>query len=186
MILIAIAALVVVLVLVVASRPSAFRIERSIVIAAPPERAFVQVIDFRAWSGWSPYEKKDPQMKRTLGGAPSGRGATYAWAGNNEVGEGRMTIVESTEPSRIAIKLEFLKPFAATNLATFTFVPGPDGTKVTWAMDGKNGFMGKAISLVMDMDKMVGDDFQRGLVALKSIAETHAAASLRLRVGQNG
>src|SRR5262249_18271059 len=150
-----------------------------ITIVAPPERAFTQVNDFRAWPTWSPYENKDPQMKRTLSVVPYGQGATYAWAGNNDVGEGRMTIVESTEPSRIAIRLEFLKPFAATNTATFTFVPGPDGTRVTWAMDGHNGFVGKAISLVMDMDKIVGDDFQRGLVNLKTITEAHAAAPLR-------
>src|SRR5262245_4956787 len=177
MILIGISAVVVLFVLVVATRPPTIHIERSITIAAPPEHAFVHVNDFRAWPSWSPYEKKDPQMKRTLSGPPAGTGAMYAWAGNNEVGEGRMTIVESNQPSKVGIKLEFSKPFAATNTATFTFVPGPGGTKVTWAMDGQNTLMSKVISLFMNFDKMVGGDFERGLVALKTIAETQATST---------
>src|SRR5262245_20221017 len=176
MILIGIVAVVVLFVLVVATRPPTIHIERSITIAAPPDRAFAHVNDFRAWPTWSPYEKKDPQMKRTLSGPSSGTGAMYAWSGNYEVGEGRMTIVESTQPSRVGIKLEFTKPFTATNTATFTFAPVADGTRVTWAMDGQNSFVGKMMSLFMNMDKMVGDDFERGLVALKTLAETRAAA----------
>ena len=170
-VLIGIAAVIVVLGVVVATRPATFHVERSITIAAPAESAFAQVNDFHAWGSWSPWEKKDPQMKRTFDGAPAGAGATYAWAGNNEVGEGRMTIERSVEPSLVAIKLEFLKPFAATNAATFTFTPGPAGTKVTWAMDGRNNFVAKAVHLVMDMNKMVGGDFERGLAALKTVAE---------------
>ena len=174
-VLIGIAAVVVVLGVVVATRPATFHVERSITIAAPPENAFAQVNDFRAWGAWSPWEKKDPQMQRTFDGAPSGTGATYAWVGNNEVGEGRMTIERSEKPSLVAIKLEFFKPFAATNAATFTFTPASAGTKVTWAMDGRNNFVAKAVHLVMDMDKMVGGDFERGLAALKTVAENTTA-----------
>jgi hypothetical protein len=166
-----------VLAVVIASRPAAFRIERSIVIAAPPAAPFARVNDFHEWPAWSPYERKDPQMKRTYDGPRSGPGAVYAWAGNGEIGEGRMTILQSDEPSLISIQLDFLKPFAATNTATFAFTPAPGGTKVTWAMDGRNGFMGKAISLVMNMDQMVGGDFEKGLVALKAAAEGSATAS---------
>lgn len=171
----AVAAALVVLVLFVATRPPAFHVERSITIAAPPESAFARVNDLHAWGAWSPYEQKDPQMKRTWDGSPSGTGAVYAWAGNGEVGEGRMTIVQSDAPSRIAIKLEFFRPFAATNTATFTFVPTPEGTRVTWAMDGRKNFVAKALHLVMNMDTMVGGDFEKGLVALKTLAEDATA-----------
>jgi uncharacterized protein YndB with AHSA1/START domain len=176
-ILIGIAAVIVVLVVVVATQPSTFHIERSITIAAPPESAFAQVNDFHAWAAWSPWEKMDPQMKRTFEGAPSGTGAIYAWSGNDKVGEGRMTIEKSDKPAQIAIKLEFLKPWTATNTATFTFAPATGSTKVTWAMDGQNNFGAKAASLFMNMDKMVGDDFERGLTALKSIAESAPKAN---------
>ena len=169
-ILIGVAAVIVLLLIVVATRPGTFHVERSVTIAAPPEAAFAQVNDFHAWASWSPYEKLDPGMKRTFEGAPSGVGAVYAWSGNKEIGEGRMTI-EKSEPSQIAIKLEFIKPFTATNTATFSFVPAPEGTKVTWAMDGKNSFLAKAMHLVMDMDKLVGTDFERGLSAMKTVAE---------------
>jgi uncharacterized protein YndB with AHSA1/START domain len=169
-ILIGVATVVALLLIVVATRPASFHVERSVTIAAPPETAFAMVFDFHAWANWSPYEKLDPGMKRTFEGAPSGVGAVYAWSGNEEVGEGRMTI-EKSEPSQIAIKLEFLEPFTATNTATFSFVPEPEGTKVTWAMDGKNSFLAKAMHLVMDMDKLVGADFERGLTAMKALAE---------------
>lgn len=170
-ILIGIAAVIVLFVLVVATRPSSFHIDRSITVAAPPESAFAQVNDFHSWAAWSPYEKVDPQLKRTYDGAPSGTGASYAWVGNAQVGEGRMTIEKSQQPTLISIKLEFFQPMAATNAATFTFLPAPEGTKVTWAMDGKNNFVCKALSLFMDMDKLVGGDFERGLAALKTVAE---------------
>jgi len=170
-ILIGVAAVILLFVIVVATRPATFHVERSVTIAAPPEVAFAQVNDFHAWANWSPYEKLDPAMKRTFDGAPSGLGAVYAWAGNKEIGEGRMTIEKSESPSQIAIKLEFIKPFTATNTATFSFVPAPDGTRVTWAMDGKNSFVAKAMHLVMDMDKLVGTDFERGLSAMKTVAE---------------
>jgi len=170
-ILIGVAILVVLLAVIIATRPSAFRIARSITIAAPAERVFEQVNDFHAWAGWSPWEKMDPAMNRTYGGPGSGVGSTYAWQGNKKVGEGRMTIERSERPRVIGIKLEFLKPWTATNVATFTFEPVAGGTKVTWAMDGCNGFAGKAFGMVMNFDKMVGADFERGLAAMKANVE---------------
>jgi hypothetical protein len=176
-ILIGIAAIVVLFILLVSTRPSTFHIERSLAMSAPPQTAFAQVNDFHAWSAWSPWEKMDPQMKKTFDGASSGVGAVYAWTGNDKVGEGKMTIEKSTVPSLVGIKLEFFKPFAATNTATFTFAPASEGTKVTWAMDGENNFVGKAFSMFMDMDKMVGADFERGLASMKTLAESAPKAN---------
>jgi hypothetical protein len=170
-ILIGLAAALTLLVIVISLQPATFHVERSIVMAAPPEAAHAQVNDFHAWSAWSPWEKMDPSMKRTFAGAPRGVGAKYAWVGNQDVGEGRMTI-EKSEPTQIVIKLEFLKPFEATNTATFTFAKTPEGNKTTWAMDGNNNFVSKAMCLVMDMDEMIGADFERGLAAMKTAAET--------------
>jgi len=176
-ILIGIGAVIVLLVIVIATRPATFHIERSQTMAVPPESAFAQVNDFHAWSAWSPWEKLDPNMKRSHAGAPSGVGATYAWVGNNEVGEGRMT-TEKSEPGKLVqIKLEFIKPFQATNTATFSFSPSGDGTKVTWGMDGNNSFVSKAFHMVMDMDKLVGGDFEKGLAAMKTAAETAPMAN---------
>jgi uncharacterized protein YndB with AHSA1/START domain len=170
-ILVAVAAVIGLFLAFVASRPSKFRIERSIAISAPPERAFVHVNDFHKWVGWSPWEKLDPTMKKTFEGAAAGPGSIYSWVGNSKAGEGRMTIERSEPPSLVALKLEFLKPWQATNVTTFSFVPEGGGTKVTWAMDGENKFGMKAFALVMNMDKLVGRDFERGLAALKSLAE---------------
>ncbi|WP_394824692.1 SRPBCC family protein [Pendulispora albinea] len=178
-ILLGLAAVAVVFVLVVSTRPSTFHVERSVTVAAPAERAFAQVNDFHEWTGWSPYEKLDPQLRRTYEGAPAGVGAIYAWAGNGKAGEGRMTIEASDAPSRIAINLEFIEPFAATDTATFTFVPTAEGTKVTWAIDGTNNFVSKAFSLFMDMDKLIGGDFEAGLASLKAIAERETAQVAR-------
>jgi uncharacterized protein YndB with AHSA1/START domain len=175
-ILIGLAVVIVVLVIVIATRPSKFHLERSIAIAAPPEVVFAQVNDFHAWTGWSPWEKMDPQLKRTYDGASSGAGAIYAWTGNAKVGGGRMTIQRSDRPSQIVIKLEFFKPWKATNTATFTFVPEAGGTKLTWAMDGTNNFMAKGFHMVMDFDKLVGADFERGLASIKSLAEADSRA----------
>ena len=171
-ILIGVAAVIVLLVLVILTRPAAFHIERSITVAAPPENAFAQVNDLHAWQAWSPWEKLDPQMKKTFEGPPAGAGAKYAWTGNDKVGEGRMTIEKSEKPSTVGIKLEFLKPFESTSATTFTFAPTPGGSKVTWAMDGENNFMAKAASLFMDMDKMLGSDFEKGLADMKTAAES--------------
>ena len=136
---------------------------------------FAQVNDFHKWAQWSPFEKLDPQMAKTFEGPTEGVGASYAWKGNDKAGEGRMTIEKSNKPLQISIKLTFLKPFPATNTATFTFMPdsaNPQSTKVTWEMDGNNNFVGKMFQLFVSMDKMVGADFERGLASLKAVAES--------------
>src|SRR5688572_23872990 len=176
-ILIGVAAAFLLLVIVIATRPAEFRIERSTAISAPPEVVFAQVNDFRAWPAWSPWEKLDPGMKRTHSGAPSGVGAKYAWTGNDDVGEGRMTIEKSDPGKEVVIKLEFLEPFEASNTTTFTFTPNSSGTKVNWAMEGNNNFMGKMFSLFMDMDEMVGKDFEKGLAGMKTAAEATPKAN---------
>ena len=153
-----------------ATRPNHFRLERSTVIAAPPETIRPLIADFRAWRDWSPWEGKDPAMKRTLSGAEAGVGAVYGWEGNGQVGTGRMEIVEDA-PQRVAIKLDFLKPFEAHNLAEFTLAPEAAGTRVTWAMSGPQPFVAKLMSLVFSMERMVGPDFEAGLAALQRRAE---------------
>lgn len=175
-ILFALAATFVVLAIVVALQPSTFHIERSVKIAAPPPVPHALVNDFHAWSGWSPWEKLDPAMKRSYDGPAAGVGAKYAWVGNDEVGEGRMTIEESSPP-RIGIRLDFIKPFAATNRATFAFEPVAEGTKVTWAMDGDKNFASKAFGLVMNVDELIGADFERGLASMKTLAESSSAGT---------
>ena len=173
-ILIGLAAVVVLFVLVVVTRPSHFKVERGTAIGAPPDVVFAQLEDFHAWGAWSPWEKLDPSMKRIYDGKPSGVGAIYAWEGNDKVGEGRMTIEQIDPLHRVVIKLEFLKPFEATNETTFTLVPTPEGTTIKWSMEGNNNFMAKGASLFMDMDKLVGGDFERGLASLKSVSEAAA------------
>lgn len=170
-ILIALLIIVVAFVVVVALQPSEFRVERSTVVAAPGPAVFRQVNDFHNWANWSPWEKRDPAMKRVYEGAPAGTGAVYRWDGNKEVGAGSMTIVESRPSDLVRIKLEFLKPFRATNTAEFTFKPEGDRTAVTWSMTGHNNFMAKAVHLFINIDKMIGDDFERGLAQMKQVAE---------------
>jgi hypothetical protein len=171
-ILLALVVLAVALAALIASRPAAFRLERSTVVAAPPAAVFAQLNDFRRWQAWSPWEHADPSMERTYGGAPSGVGATYAWKGNDDVGAGRMTIVESRPNERVGIRLEFLEPMRVTNDVVFRLEPAPDGVRVTWTMSGEHGFFGKAFTLVADMDALVGAQFEHGLAALKSAAES--------------
>jgi uncharacterized protein YndB with AHSA1/START domain len=173
-ILVALAVIIVVLVVIVALQPSDFRVARSTTISAPPPAVFAQVNDFHKWEAWNPWGKIDPTMKQTYDGAPAGVGAIYTWAGNNEVGEGRMTITESRPSELIRVKLEFLKPFAATNTAEFTFKPEENQTLVTWSMFGEKNFMAKAVHLVMNMDKMIGGQFEKGLADMKSVVETPA------------
>jgi uncharacterized protein YndB with AHSA1/START domain len=156
---------------VVALRPADLRVTRRATIAASPAAVFAQVNDFHRWEAWSPWAKRDPRMKATYEGAPAGTGAVYTWAGNREVGEGRMTITESRPHELIRIRLEFMKPFAAINTAEFSFAPDGTGTAVTWTMTGRNGFIGKAIGLVMNMDRMIGGDFEAGLAGIKQQAE---------------
>ena len=158
-----------------ATRPDHYRIERGAKIAAAPAVVFAQVDDFHRWGAWSPWEKLDPAMKREIAGAPAGTGATYHWVGNDQVGEGRMTITDSRAPQSVAIRLEFIEPWTATNTTQFDFAPSSAGTNVTWTMTGHNNFMAKAFGLFMDMEKMVGPDFEKGLVNL----DTATAAAAR-------
>ena len=154
-----------------ATKPNDFRVQRSIVIKAPPEKIFPLIADLHGWASWSPYEKKDPAMKRSFSGAPSGKGAVYEWDGNKNVGKGRMEVIENTPPSKVAIKLDFFSPFEAHNTAEFTLVPQGDSTTVTWAMYGPSPYMAKVMGTIMNMDKMIGTDFADGLVNLKALAE---------------
>ena len=170
-ILIALVVIVVGLVGVITLQPSRYRVSRSTTIAAPAPVVFAQVNNFHKWSAWSPWEKIDPAMKRTYEGPPAGVGASYAWVGSREVGEGRMTIVESRPSDLIHVKLEFVKPFAGTSVAEFSFKPDGERTLVTWSMTGDKNFIAKAIHLVMSMDRMIGDQFDKGLAAMKTVAE---------------
>lgn len=153
------------------TRPDSFTVKRSIVIKAPADRIFPLLDDFHRWAVWSPWEKKDPAMKRTFGGAEAGKGATYGWAGDKNVGQGSMEIVEATPPGKLVIKLDFLKPFEARNMAEFTLTPAADGTTVLWSMYGPNPLITKVMGLFIDMDKMIGRDFEAGLAAMKVAAE---------------
>ena len=170
-ILIGLAVIVVILVVIIALQPSTYQVERSATISAPAAAVFAQVNDFHKWNAWSPWAKLDPAMKQTFEGTPAGNGAIYTWAGNKEVGEGRMTITDSHPSDQIKIKLEFLKPFAATSTTEFTFTPQGNQTVVKWKMSGENNFIAKAFHLVMSMDKMIGGDFEKGLAQMKSVAE---------------
>jgi carbon monoxide dehydrogenase subunit G len=155
----------------VGTRPDTFRVQRMTTIKAPPEKIFPHLNDFQRWPAWSPYEKKDPAMKRTLSGAPSGKGAVYEWEGNKEIGQGRMEIVATAPPSQLTLKLDFLKPFEAHNMVDFTLEPRGESTQVTWAIHGPSPFMAKVMGLVMDMDRMIGQDFEAGLADLKALSE---------------
>jgi hypothetical protein len=152
-------------------QPDDFKISRSIAVAASPQKTSEQVNDFRNWQAWSPWAKLDPNAKATFEGPVSGEGAVFKWAGNQEVGEGSNTIIESRPGELVKIRLDFLKPFQATNTAEFTFVPDGEKTIVTWSMYGKNNFVGKAMGLIMNCDKMVGGQFEKGLAQLKSVVE---------------
>ena len=158
-------------IVVVMLQPDEFRVERSAAMNAPASAPFAQVNDFHNWEKWSPWAKLDPAMKQTFEGAPAGVGAIYSWTGNSEVGEGRMTILESKPNELIRIKLDFIKPFESTSDTVFTFKPDGANTIVTWTMAGKNNFMAKAFHLFMNMDKLVGGDFEKGLASMKSIVE---------------
>lgn len=154
------------------TRPNTFRVSRSIVIKAPPEKIYALIADFHKWRAWSPYENLDPALTRTYGGSASGLGATYAWTGNGKAGAGKMEIVKAAAPGELNISLDFTKPFEAHHKAIFTLVPEGDATRVTWAMEGASPFMFKLMGLVLDMDKMIGKDFEAGLASLKTEAET--------------
>ncbi len=173
-ILIGLAAVVVLLCVIVAAQPADFRVERSAIISAPPAVVFAQVNDFHKWEAWSPWAKLDPNAKNTFEGPPTGTGAGFGWSGNNDVGEGRMLITESRPNELIRIKLDFIRPFKSTNTTEYTFKTEGKDTRITWAMFGKNNFMGKAFGLFVDCDKMIGADFEKGLASIKTISESAA------------
>jgi len=155
----------------IATRPAEFRVTRTATFAAPAPVVFAQVNELRKWEAWSPWAKKDPHMKQAYAGPAAGAGAVTSWVGNKDVGEGRMSIVESRPAELIRFKLEFFKPFAATNSAEFSFKEEGGRTALTWTMRGQNNFIGKAMCLLFDMDKMVGGDFEAGLASLKTIVD---------------
>ena len=154
-----------------ATRPDDFRVERAVRIKASPDKIYPHINDFHRWTAWSPYEKLDPTMKKTLSGPKLGKGSVYEWSGNSKAGEGRMEIIEDTSLSKVRIKLDFSKPFVAHNVSEFTFKPTGDSTDVTWAMMGSRSFVMKAMGIFMNMDNLIGKDFVVGLDTLKQIAE---------------
>jgi hypothetical protein len=172
-IVVALIVIVAVLVGFIATRPDEFRISRSRVVAVPPDVVHGYVNDFHKWPEWSPWEKVDLGMKREISGPPAGQGATYYWSGNRKAGEGRMTITDSRAPQSVTIRLEFIKPWKATNTTQFDFAPSGSGTNVTWTMSGHNNLMAKAFHLFMNMEDLVGPDFEKGLASLDA---TTAAA----------
>ena len=152
------------------TKPDTFRMERSTIIKAPPEKISAYLSDFKQWEVWSPWDEKDPAMKRSFSGAASGKGAVYGWEGNNKVGTGSMEVLD-VQPQKVTVKLDFLKPFEAHNTADFILEPQGDSTKVTWAMFGPANLMTKVVHVFMSMDNMVGPDFEAGLAKLKAAAE---------------
>lgn len=154
-----------------ANKPDSFRVERSASIQAPPERIFPLINDLRAFNKWNPFEKKDPNLKGRYSGPPSGKGAAYAFDGNKDVGKGSIEILESSSPSRVAMRLSMIEPFEVRNTVDFTLVPSGGATRVTWAMQGPAPFLAKVIHVFIDMDRMVGRDFEAGLASLKALVE---------------
>jgi hypothetical protein len=154
-----------------ATRPDTFRVERSAIINAAPEKIFPLINDFREWEPWSPWEKVDPALKRSYSGAASGKGAVYEWSGNKNIGQGRMEIVESSPPSKIKLRIDFIKPFEAHNTIEFTLIPQGGSTLVTQAMYGSSPFISKVMGIFCSMDKMVGKKYEEGLANLKAISE---------------
>lgn len=170
-ILLGLAAVVLLVVVVVQLQPADFRITRSALIGSTPAMVFAQVNDFHRWEAWSPWAKMDPNARVEFAGPDSGVGAAFTWSGNNQVGEGSNCIVESRPPELIRIRLEFVRPFKATNVAEFSFLAEGGGTRVTWTMTGKNNFMGKAVGLIINCDRMVGGQFETGLGNLRRVVE---------------
>jgi hypothetical protein len=173
-ILISLAVVVLIFVVVIAVQPSEFRVTRTATIPVPVAVVFAQVNDLHKWQAWSPWAKLDPASKITFEGPVAGTGASFSWAGNDKVGEGRMTIADSRASELVRFKLEFKKPFEGNNDAEFTFQPQGDQTVVTWSMSGTKNFMFKAVGLFMNCDKMLGDQFEEGLANLKAVSETAA------------
>ena len=168
---ITVAIAIAIVLILAATKPDTFSVRRVTTVSAPPEKIFPLINDFHQWGTWSPWEDKDPAMKRTYSGAGTGKGAVYAWDGNKNVGTGRMEILEVSAPSKIVIKLDFFKPFEAHNTAEFTMLPQGDATSLTWLMHGPAPFMSKVMQVFMNMDKMIGKDFEAGLAKLKKLTE---------------
>ena len=163
-------AIAIILVLAMA-KPDTLTVQRATVVKAPPEKIFPLIDDFHQWSSWSPYERKDPAMKRSFSGANSGKGAVYGWEGNKDVGSGRMEITDTSVPAKIVIKLDFFSPFEGHNVAEFTMLPQDGGTHLTWTMRGPAPFMSKVMQVFMNLDTMIGRDFEVGLANLKNLTE---------------
>ncbi len=166
-----IGALFALILIIAATKPSAFRIERSATFNAPPDRVFPLLDDFHSWQSWSPWEGKDPNLKRMFSGPERGVGSRYAWVGNNQVGEGKMEITQSVPSSKVVFDLDFIKPFQAHNTGDFTLTQAGSGTRVVWGMSGNHAYMMKVMSMFMPMEKMIGKDFDTGLANLKAAAE---------------
>jgi uncharacterized protein YndB with AHSA1/START domain len=165
-------AIVIAIVLILAAtKPNTFSVQRATTVKAAPERIFPLINDFHQWGSWSPYENKDPAMQRSFGGAADGKGAVYGWEGNKNVGSGRMEILDTSEPSKIVIKLDFFTPFEGHNTAEFTMLPQGDATNLTWLMHGPASFMSKVMQVFINLDKMIGKDFEIGLANLKRLTE---------------
>jgi hypothetical protein len=173
-ILIVLTGLIAAFLIVVALQPSGYAIARTKTMAAAPTVVFAQVNDLHKWETWSPWAKLDPAAKSSFEGPQEGTGAVMRWAGNDKVGEGSMTIIESKPAELVRIRLDFLKPMAGTSESQLTFAKEGDGTTVTWTMTGKNDFVGKAICLFMNMDRMLGSQFDQGLTNLKGVVEAPA------------
>src|ERR1700681_3709090 len=152
--------LIAIVLILAATKPNSFSVQRATTVKAPPERIFPLINDFHQWGSWSPYENKDPAMKRSYSGAADGKGAVYGWEGNKNVGSGRMEILDTSEPSQIVIKLDFFTPFEGHNTAEFTMLPQGDGTNVTWLMRGPAPFMSKVMQVFINLDNMIGKDFE--------------------------
>ena len=168
---IAVVLAIAIILILAAAKPDRFSVQRATTVKAPPERIFPLINDFHQWATWSPYENKDPAMKRSYSGTASGKGAVYAWEGNKNVGSGRMEILDASAPAKIVIKLDFFTPFEGHNTAEFTMLPQGDATNVTWLMYGPLPFMGKIMHVFINMDRMVGKDFEIGLANLKRVTE---------------
>jgi uncharacterized protein YndB with AHSA1/START domain len=158
--------------LLAAAKPDTFSVRRSATMNASAEKIFALISDFRQWGRWSPWETRDPGMKRSYDGAERGKGAVYAWDGNKNVGAGRMEILEAATPSKVLIKLDFIKPFEGHNTAEFTMLPQGSGTTVTWVMQGPAPFMAKLMHVFVNVDRMIGKDFEAGLANLKKQVES--------------
>ena len=175
-ILICVAGVLVLFVALVATRPSAYHVERKLAVAAPAELVFGVLNDLHQFAGvlvffGSPLAKRDPNMQKTFEGPAAGVGQSYSWSGNREVGKGKLTIEESLPGQKVGMKLEFVKPMESTATCALTLAGTPAGSLVTWSMTGNHNFLGKAFGMFMDMDNMLGTDIDKGLALLKIVAE---------------